>query len=110
MNMLTLSTTQIVEVLKSIKLPQKEIEIILKRLRFYNALNMGEGNSESIPIDSMNLSTAVKNILLRENIYTEQQLKLFVKTKGIKGLKNLRNMGDVKYGEMENVFPWLKNF
>ena len=108
--MLTVSDCQMMEILKSIKIPTNDIQIVMKRMQFYNALNSGEGEPNSLPFDDMKLSVGVKNILERAGIYTEEQLKKFVKTKGIKALKELRNLGPIRFTELENAFPWLKDF
>ena len=104
--MFTVSVGQMMEILKSRKIPTNDIQIIIKRMQFYNALNSGEGEPNTLPFDAMNLSTTVRNILAREHIFTEEQLKIFVKTKGVKALKNLRNLGSGRYAEMVEVFPW----
>ena len=108
--MLTVSVCQMTEILKLIKIPTNDIQIVIKRMQFYNALNSGEGEPNSLPFDDMKLSVGVKNILERAGIYTEEQLKNFVKTKGIKELKDLRNLGPIRFAEIEEMFPWLKDF
>lgn len=107
----TVTEEQIIDVLSFEKIPKEMRERIIRRLNIYNSLNQnGENEDKSTWIDNMNLSSGVKNALRRNRIYTEQQLKLFVCEKGIKELLLFRNIGEKRFEEMKEVFPWLKDF
>lgn len=108
---ITVTEEQIIDVLSSERISKGVIEKTIRRLNVYNSLNQNEESSDkSTWIEDMNLSSAIKNALRRNRIYTEQQLKLFVRERGINEILMFRNIGEKRFEEMKEVFPWLADF
>lgn len=108
---ITVTEEQIIDVLSSERISKEVIGKIIRRLNVYDSLNQNEESSDnSTWIEDMKLSSAIKNALRRNRIYTEQQLKIFVREKGIKELLLFRNIGEKRFDEMKAAFPWLADF
>ena len=93
---------EIIEVAKEVEISNEMIERMVRKLRRLDTSEM--------PLSGFNLTARTQSSLMRAGIATVEELKDFIEVRGIKGLKKIRNFGEVCYEDLKATFRWISKY